>query len=52
MTTDETTIAFLLVDMRFCRLKGIKFDACLAEARKRFNREVREEALTKPLPTK
>lgn len=48
--------------MHFCRLyrdefleegkDRISFETCLQDARKRFNREVREEALTKPLPAK
>lgn len=31
--------------MRHCRAMNQSFDACLAEARKQFQRELREEAL-------
>lgn len=41
----ELVIRRLLATMEFCRYGDIRFNECFAEARKRFNREVREKAI-------
>lgn len=40
----------LRIAMWQCRVWGVSFEACLADARKQFNKEVREEADATPLP--
>lgn len=43
---------WLLHAMRICREKNLRFDLAMEEARKQFNQEVANEALTKEMPAK
>lgn len=49
---DGIIIGHLLEAMRQARSLDRSFRACLMMATKQFNKEVREDALTKPLPAK
>ena len=40
----------LTAHMWACKRLGLSFADCMAEARKQFNREVSEAALSKPMP--
>lgn len=43
-------VAQMVAHMWTCKRHRVSYADCMAEARKQFNKEVREEALSKPLP--
>jgi hypothetical protein len=47
---DNIVVIALAGWMRQCRAMNQSFDDCLKEARRQFNKEVREAALEAPLP--
>lgn len=47
--TSVQVIARLLAILRLCRAENVRFSECMAEARRRHNRELREQALTAAL---